>query len=90
MTVVLALLAQAAAPLPASPHPHSAVVEVGELDLATGKGQHLLALRIQRAARAVCEAEALSRLPQTIRHERRCIRQAVASVQHRLSYPGRR
>ena len=64
-----------AAPAPA---PLSIAVEVGDLDLASGKGQRILALRLQRAASALCKTEAVASLPRNLRGERACIRAARA------------
>lgn len=67
----------------------SANVAVGDLDLATAKGQRVLALRVDRAARALCASEAVSQSPQMIRTERACRadikQQAFASVASRAA-----
>lgn len=65
----------------AAPVPQSITVDVGTLDLGSDKGQRILAMRIQRAARAMCESQAVKSLPRYIRHERECIRQAQASAE---------
>ncbi len=64
----------------AAPQPRHAVVDIRDLDLATAKGQDRLAVRVHRAARKVCEAEALDSLPQTVRARRDCVRQAKAAA----------
>lgn len=67
-----------AAPVPA---PQSMEIDTGDLDLGTDKGQRILALRIQRAARAICMAEALDSLPRNLRKQRGCISQARARAE---------
>lgn len=57
----------------AAPIPQSIAVEAGDLDLGSSKGQSILALRIQRAARIMCKTQALESLPHNIRSERQCI-----------------
>lgn len=64
----------------AAPVPQSIAVEAGDLDFGSDKGQRILALRIQRAARAMCKAQALEHLPQNIRRERRCIRETQTNA----------
>lgn len=78
----LAALAALAAPAiaAAAPDQRSSAVEVGDLDLATDRGQRILALRIQRAARSLCRAEAVASLSLSIRNEQQCIRDAKASA----------
>ncbi len=83
MTLIRTVLALASFTLPATaiaaaPAPQSIAVEVGDLDLATDKGQRVLALRIQRAATEICKAEALASLPQNIRRQRECSRDTQA------------
>jgi UrcA family protein len=67
----------------------SASVEIGDLDLATVKGQQVMALRIDRAARTLCASEALSQSPQMLRAEHACRiaakNQAIASFQNRAA-----
>lgn len=79
------LLALAALALPAvataAPDRPSMAVEVSDLDLASQEGQSRLALRIHRAARAMCKAEALTSLPQSVRGERQCIRETIARTE---------
>jgi UrcA family protein len=62
-------------------------VDIGDLDLATAKGQRVLELRIDRAARTLCTSEALRQSPEMIRAERACRvaakEQALAAVAHR-------
>jgi UrcA family protein len=72
---VSATAVAAPAPVPAA---RSVAVDTGDLDLGTDKGQRILALRIQRAARAMCKAEALDSLPRNLRKQRGCISQARA------------
>lgn len=64
-------------------------VGVGDLDLATAKGQQAMALRIDRAARILCASEAVSQSPQMMRAERACRAaaklQAISSVASRTS-----
>lgn len=50
----------------------STMVGIGDLDLATAKGQRIMALRVDRAARSLCAPEAVSQSPATIRAERAC------------------
>ena len=64
----------------AAPPYRSIAIETGDLDLNSEKGQRILALRIQRAARAVCEAQAVDSLPQNMRSMRRCTRNAQANA----------
>jgi UrcA family protein len=68
-----------AAPAPA-PAVHSTAVETADLDLAAQDGQKVLALRIHRAAQVLCAADAAGSLPQTMRGERRCMRDAASSA----------
>lgn len=76
-TIVTALaLALQIAPAFAAPSPRNAPVQTGDLNLASERGQEILALRIHRAARALCTGDAVDRLPQTLRSERACIRDA--------------
>lgn len=65
----------------AAPVPQSIKIEAGDLDLRSSKGQLILATRIKRAARAVCNSRAVASLPRNIRQERACIRQAQASAE---------
>lgn len=65
----------------AAPVPQSITVEVGTLDLGSDKGQRILAMRIQRAAIALCKSKVVASLPYNIRKERECIRQAKASAE---------
>ncbi|WP_446654413.1 UrcA family protein [Blastomonas sp.] len=55
-------------------------VRTGDLDLASDKGQARLALRIHRAARAVCAVGAPRGLPARLRSERRCISKTQADA----------
>lgn len=84
MNPIHALIAAAALTVPAvaaaAPASRSVAVEAGDLDLQSDKGQRILALRVQRAARGLCETEALNSLPRNMRRERRCIRDAQASA----------
>jgi UrcA family protein len=84
MTVLRALILAAALLVPttiaAAPAQRSVAVQTSDLDLATDKGQRVLALRIARAARVMCAAEAVSRLPRTMRSEQQCVRRAQAST----------
>ncbi len=65
----------------AAPVPRSIAVEAGDLDLGSAKGQRILVMRIQRAARTVCKSRSLESLPHNIRRERECIRHAQASAE---------
>ncbi len=80
MKLIHALLAVAtmvaSATAAAAPVPQSIAVEAGDLNLRSDKGQRILAMRIQRAARTMCKSQALESLPHNIRRERECIRQA--------------
>jgi UrcA family protein len=84
MKVLRALIVTAALMVPlvasAAPAQRSVAVEISDLDLASDKGQRVLALRIARAARAMCAAEAVQNLPRTMRSERECMREAQAST----------
>lgn len=84
MKVILAALALATLTFPATataaPSQQSMAVDIGDLDLTSDKGQRILALRIHRAVRALCDTQALESLPLTIRSERRCIREARQSA----------
>jgi UrcA family protein len=84
MTIVRSLLIIASVPLTtvaaASPPIQSMAVEVGDLDLESDKGRRILALRIGRAAKAMCKSDAVERMPQNIRDERKCVRDARASA----------
>lgn len=85
MTRIQALLAITALTIAtaaaAAPVPLSTAVEAADLDLGTNKGQRVLALRIHRAASALCKAQALESLPRNVRNERACIRDAQASAE---------
>jgi UrcA family protein len=85
MTLIQSLLALATLTVPAlaaaGPVEQSMVVEVGDLDLNSDKDQPVIALRIQRAAKAMCKSGVLESLPQNMRQERRCIRQAGSSAE---------
>lgn len=78
--LALALLAAPALAAAEPARPQHVPVAVGDLDLASDKGQRILAMRIQRAARAMCAAEGLSSHPGNIRSARRCIVEARASA----------
>jgi UrcA family protein len=84
MTVLRALIVASALMVPAvtasAPAQRSVAVEISDLDLASDKGQRVLALRIARAARAMCEAKAVQSLPRTMRSEQECVREAQASA----------
>jgi UrcA family protein len=60
--------------------PQHLSVAVGDLDLASDKGQRILAKRIQRAARALCAPNGLASQPATILSARRCVAQARSSA----------
>jgi UrcA family protein len=60
-------------------------VDVSDLDLANAKDQRALALRINRAARAVCISEAVRQDPAIIRAERRCVEATARSVQRQVA-----
>lgn len=79
LLAIVSMAASAAAA--AAPVPQSIKVEAGDLDLSSNKGQRILAMRIQRAAKAMCQSQAVASLPHNIRHERECIRQAEASAE---------
>jgi UrcA family protein len=85
MTVIHALLAFATLTVPtvatAASGSQSVAIDVGDLNLASDKGQRILALRIQRAARAICKTHAMETMPQNIRNERKCIREAQSSAE---------
>ena len=55
-------------------------IKTTDLNLASEYGQKVLALRIHRAAKALCESEAVDRLPEMRRAERQCIKDAKASA----------
>ena len=84
MTVLRALIVATALMVPAvtaaAPAQRSVAVEISDLDLASDKGQRVLALRIARAARSMCEAQAVQNLPRTKRSERECVREVQAST----------
>lgn len=85
MPRIPALFAIAALTIPvtaiAAPQPRSVTITLGDLDPESAADQSILALRIQRAARAVCRAEVLGSLPRTIRAERQCLREALARAE---------
>jgi UrcA family protein len=85
MNFVLTMLAFASLTVPAvataAPSQQSMAVKVGDLNLESDRGQSILALRIQRAARTMCNAQALQSLPQNIRSVRRCIREVQSSAE---------
>lgn len=82
MKAIVAALALASMTVPAvaAPAAHSTAIETADLDLASQLGQKVLALRIHRAARAMCAADAAGSLPQTMRAERRCMRDAASNA----------
>jgi UrcA family protein len=55
-------------------------VKTGDLNLASEQGQKVLALRIHRAAAALCASDVVDRLPEMQRAERRCIEDAKATA----------
>jgi UrcA family protein len=55
-------------------------VKTGDLNLASEQGQKVLALRIHRAAAALCASDVVDRLPEMQRAERRCIEDAKTSA----------
>ena len=71
----------ASATAAAAPVPQSITVEVGHLDLDSDEGQRILAMRIQRAAIALCKSEVVASLPHNIRQERACIRHAKTGTE---------
>lgn len=73
--------ATAAATAAAAPVPQSITVDARDLDLSSRKGQRILAMRIQRAARLMCKSQAVESLPRNIRHGRECIRQTQAGAE---------
>lgn len=97
MKIILAALVSATLVVPAAVHAapdqRGIAVEIGDLDLDSDKGQHILAMRLHRAARAMCEIPALESLPQSQRKQRQCIRDALTralaatkgSVQSRIA-----
>ena len=60
--------------------PQHMPVAVGDLDLASAEGKRILAMRIQRASRALCAPDGLASQPATIRSARRCVAQARSSA----------
>ena len=58
----------------------SSSVAIHDLNLATDRGQKILALRIDRAARLLCASEVLSQSLNVQRAERACITSAKASA----------
>ena len=61
--------------------PVSIAVTIGDSDLTSERGQRILTLRIQRAARTICETQVLESLPNNMRRERACIREAQARAE---------
>lgn len=84
MKRIPALIAAAAVAMPSvaagAPPYRSVAVETGDLDLQSENGRRILALRIQRAARSLCQTQAVDRLPRNVRSARRCTREAQAGV----------
>lgn len=78
--IVALALAVFTPPLAAAAGTEAVPVPTGDLDLASDKGQALLALRIHRAARAVCAVAGPQGLPSRLRSERRCIRKTRADA----------
>jgi UrcA family protein len=78
--LIFATLTAPAVASAATPVPQSMAIGAGDLDLSSDKGQRILAQRIQRAAKAMCKAEALENLPRHIRATRKCIREAQAGT----------
>lgn len=79
---LLALAVLAAHPATmAAPVRQDVAIDASDLDLTHEKGRRLLELRIARAARAMCRAEAVSTLPHNVRRERKCIRDARAGAE---------
>lgn len=58
----------------------SASVAIGDLNLDTKRGQQILVLRIDRAARRLCASEVLSQSPNVQRSERACVVSAKAAA----------
>jgi UrcA family protein len=65
--------------------PASVSVKTSDINLATDAGQKALAQRIDRAAKQLCAAEALSQSPDMIRAERRCVEATKQSVQQQVA-----
>jgi UrcA family protein len=79
MKIVITALAIASLAAPAIAQ-QSLSVKTADLDLVSKQGQKVLALRIHRAAKTLCESEAVDRLPEMQRAERHCIAEAKASA----------
>jgi UrcA family protein len=79
MKVVIAALAIASLAIPAVAQ-QSLAVKTADLNLASEQGQKVLALRIHRAAKSLCESEAVEQLPAMQRAERRCIEEAKSTA----------
>lgn len=78
MTVIFAAMPLAA--VGASDHPNSIHVRTNDIDLGSASGQKILAIRISRAAREVCDF-ADDRLDLKIRKiERQCRDATIAAV----------
>lgn len=82
MKAILAALALASTPVAAfaASGQQSMIVKTDDLNLASEEGRKTLSLRIHRAARALCEGAVLEELPQTIRMERKCIKDARSNA----------
>jgi UrcA family protein len=80
MIIIAATLAALTTPAMAASVQQSMSVKISDLNLASEAGQESLALRINRAAKALCESEALSQSPHMQRAERRCVATAKASA----------
>lgn len=74
------VLAAITVPAVAAPAVASTAVDTADLDLKSQDGQKVLALRIHRAARAMCAADAADSLPQMMRNHRRCMQDATSSA----------
>ena len=81
LLAIAAMAVSATATAAPAPTPLAIAVEAGDLDLGSDKGQRILALRLQRAASALCKTEAVASLPRNLRSERACIREARAGAQ---------
>jgi UrcA family protein len=79
MKAIITALAIASLAVPAVAQ-QSLSVRTADLNLASDQGRKVLALRIHRAAKTLCESEAVGQLPAMQRAERRCIEEAKSTA----------
>ncbi|MFM2411086.1 MAG: hypothetical protein RL481_1914 [Pseudomonadota bacterium] len=82
-TIAAAIALTASANVIASPA--RLAVHINDLDLATSRGQKIMAIRIDRAARELCAPEAVSQSLEMIRAERQCVKAVKRSADKQIA-----